>query len=224
MKLEEPPIGASSTERYTRTAIVLHWLIGLAVFAQIGLGLWMIGIPKCPPGIRAYWFNVHKSIGITIGLFVLARLAWRLAHRPPALPLTLAWWQRAAAKVSHYALYVCMVVMPLSGYLGSSFTKYPIKYFGVTLPHWGWDAPHLKDLTSQIHFVTVCIFITLIVLHVTAALKHRFVDRDGVFERMFPLLRSVNPDITTPSPYPSLSAGRGVTSASSTGTSGSSVR
>src|ERR671938_553375 len=94
MKLDEPAISAARAERYTRTAIVLHWLIGLAVFAQIGLGLWMIGIPKTPPGIRAYWFNVHKSIGITIGLLVLVRLAWRLAHRPPELPMSLARWQR----------------------------------------------------------------------------------------------------------------------------------
>jgi cytochrome b561 len=202
MKLEEPPVSAVRTERYTRTAIVLHWLIGLTVLAQIGLGLWMIGIPKSPPGIRAYWFNVHKSIGITIGLLVLVRVAWRLAHHPPALPMSLRRWQRAAARVSHYALYVCMLVMPLSGYLGSSFTKYPIKYFGLTLPHWGWDAPHLKELTSQVHLVTVCVFIALIVLHVAAALKHRFVDRDGVFERMFPLQKTGTPYLTTTSPYP----------------------
>ena len=187
MKPEDPRGGSVVSARYTRTAVVLHWLIAAAVFVQIGLGLWMIGIPKSPPGIRAYWFNVHKSIGITIGVLVLLRLAWRLAHRPPALPDTLARWQRTAAKMSHFALYACMIVMPLSGYLGSSFTKYPIKYFGYTLPHWGWDAPALKELTSQVHFVTVCVFITLIVLHIAAALKHRFVDRDGVFERMFPL-------------------------------------
>jgi len=186
MKLEDP-VGTTEARRYTLTAIVLHWLIGIAVFAQIGLGLWMIGIPKSPPGVRAYWFNVHKSIGITIGVLVLVRIAWRLAHRPPALPSTMAAWQRIGAKISHYALYACMIVMPVSGYLGSSFTKYPIKYFGHTLPHWGWDSPALKELMSQIHFVTACIFVTLIVLHIAAALKHRFVDRDGVFERMFPL-------------------------------------
>jgi len=214
MKLEEPPIGTGPNERYTGIAIALHWLIGVAVFAQISLGLWMIGIPKSPPGIRAYWFNVHKSIGMTIGLLVLVRLAWRLAHRPPVLPMTLRAWQRAAAKASHYGLYVCMLVMPLSGYLGSSFTKYPIKYFGLTLPHWGWDAPHLKDLTSEIHLVTVCVFITLIALHVAAALKHRFVDRDGVFERMFPLFQSGKPYIETPSPYTALSAGRGTRASS----------
>ena len=89
MKLEDP-VGTTEAGRYTLTAIVLHWLIGIAVFAQIGLGLWMIGIPKSPPGVRAYWFNVHKSIGITIALLVLVRIAWRLAHRPPALPSTMA--------------------------------------------------------------------------------------------------------------------------------------
>ena len=151
-------------------------------------GTKMTHIPyKSPPGVRAYWFNVHKSIGITIAVLVLVRIAWRLAHRPPALPSTMAAWQRIGAKISHYALYGCMIVMPVSGYLGSSFTKYPIKYFGHTLPHWGWDSPALKELMSQIHFVTAFIFVTLIVLHIAAALKHRFVDRDGVFERMFPL-------------------------------------
>ncbi|HET7157350.1 MAG TPA: cytochrome b, partial [Burkholderiales bacterium] len=170
------PQSAVLQPRYTRTAIVLHWLIAAAVFAQISLGLWMIGIPKSPPGVRAYWFNVHKSIGITIGLLVIARLLWRLAHRPPPLPGTVQAWQRMAAKLSHCALYACMIVLPLSGYLGSSFTKYPIKYFGYTLPHWGWDAPGLKELMSQVHFTTACIFITLIVLHVSAALKHRYFD------------------------------------------------
>lgn len=96
--------------------------------------------------------------------------------------------QRTAAKVSHYGLYVCMIAMPLSGYLGSSFTKYPIRYFGHALPRWGWDSPQLKDLMSGIHFVTACIFAALIALHVAAAIKHRYLDRDGVFERMFPIL------------------------------------
>jgi cytochrome b561 len=178
--------GAAPSARYTRTAIVLHWLIAAAVFAQISLGLWMIGIPKSPPGVRAYWFNVHKSIGITIALLVIARLLWRFAHKPPPLPDTLPAWQRIAAKFNHYGLYACLIVQPLSGYLGSSFTKYPIKYFGYTLPHWGWEAPALKELMSQVHFATACIFIALIVLHVSAALKHRYLDRDGVFERMFP--------------------------------------
>lgn len=173
------------TESYTATAKFLHWLIAVAVFAQISLGLWMIGIPKAPPGVRAYWFNVHKSIGITLGVLILLRLLWRLTHRAPPLPATVPRWQRGAAKASHVLLYVCMIVMPLSGYLGSSFTKYPIKYFGYTLPHWGWEAPALKELMSQVHFVTVIVFITLIAIHVSGALKHLLIDRDGVFQRMW---------------------------------------
>src|SRR4030095_6396315 len=147
---------------YTATAKFLHWLIAAAVFVQISLGLWMIGIPKSPPGVRAYWFNVHKSIGITIGALVLLRLVWRLTHRAPSLPPSAPAWQRVAARTSHILLYACMIVMPLSGYLGSSFTKFPIIYWGMRLPHWGWESPALKELMSQIHFTTVVIFITLI--------------------------------------------------------------
>jgi cytochrome b561 len=77
-----------------------------------------------------------------------------------------------------------MVVMPVSGYLGSSFTKYPIVFFGTKLPHWGWDAPALKEICSNVHLTTVVIMIAIIALHITAAVKHRLVNRDGVFERM----------------------------------------
>jgi cytochrome b561 len=173
-------------ETYTRTAVVLHWLIAACAFGQIALGLWMISIPKSPPGIRAYWFNVHKSVGITLGVLILVRLLWRLAHRAPTLPLTMPEWRRITAKASHFLLYLCMLTMPLTGYLGSSFTKYPILYFGVPLPHWGWDAPALKELCSQIHFATVIVFMVLIAIHATAALQHLLIVRDGVFQRMWP--------------------------------------
>jgi cytochrome b561 len=174
------------TQTYTRTAIVLHWLIAACVFVQVTLGLWMITIPKSPPGVRADWFNVHKSIGITLGVLILVRVFWRLAHRAPALSSTLPDWQRIAAKTNHLLLYLCMLIMPLTGYLGSSFTKYPILYFGMRLPHWGWDAPALKELCSRIHYVTVIVFVTLIAIHVAAALKHLLITRDGTFQRMWP--------------------------------------
>ncbi len=172
-------------ESYTATAKFLHWLIAVAVFAQISLGLWMIGIPKSPPGIRVYWFNMHKSIGITIGVLVLLRLLWRFTHPAPPLPGTVPAWQRIAAKANHILLYVCMIVMPVSGYLGSSFTKFPIIYWGMRLPHWGWESPALKELMSQVHFVTVITFITLIAIHIAGALKHLLINRDGVFQRMW---------------------------------------
>jgi cytochrome b561 len=187
--MTKPPVRAASfsmqAQTYTRTAVVLHWLIALCVLVQITFGLWMIGIPKSPPGVRAYWFNVHKSIGITLGMLILVRVFWRLAHRAPALLSTLVGWQRFAAKANHFLLYLCMLIMPVSGYLGSSFTKYPILYFGMKLPHWGWDAPALKDLCSQIHLTTVITFMLLIAVHVAAALRHLLIKRDGTFERMW---------------------------------------
>jgi len=165
--------------------MVLHWTIAVLALFQIGLGWWMLDLPKSPPGLRAGWFNVHKSIGMTIGLLMLARLGWRLSHVAPALPASLPRWQARAARLSHGLLYAALIAQPLVGYLGSSFTRYPIKYFGITLPHWGWDAPALKQVCSNVHFALACLISALVVLHVAAALKH-FLARDGVFQRMWP--------------------------------------
>jgi cytochrome b561 len=175
----------AQVEGYSRTAVILHWLIAALVLAQLALGWWMIDIPKNPVGIRAWWFNFHKSIGMTTGLLVIVRILWRATHPAPALPRTLPPWQRAAAKVSHVGLYLCLLTMPLTGYLGSSFTKYPIKYFGHAIPHWGWDAPALKELMSQIHYATVIVFMTLIAVHVAAAFRHLLTREDRIFQRMW---------------------------------------
>ena len=175
---------ANTMERYTRVAITLHWIIALGVLGQIAFGWWMIEIPKSPPGVRAYWFNLHKSIGLTLGILIFIRLAWALTHRAPPLPDHIPAWQKFAAKASHVLLYACMIIMPLSGYLGSSFTKYPIKYWGMTLPNWGWDAPLYKDLCSNVHQIAVIVFMTLIAIHISAAIKHMMA-RDGVIQRMW---------------------------------------
>ena len=175
-----------ASARYDQVAITLHWLIALGVLAQIALGWWMIDIPKQPVGVRVYWFNLHKSIGITLGALIIARIAWRLKHRPPPLPSSMPRWQVRAAGASHVLLYACMITMPLAGYLGSIFSGYPIKYFGMTLPGWGWKDDVLKDIFSSVHFVAALVFILLITLHVLAAMKHLWIDRDGVFHRMLP--------------------------------------
>ena len=168
---------------YDRTSMALHWIVGLAIFAQFALGWWMLDVPKDPPGVRAWWFNLHKSIGITLAAFVVLRLLWRLTHRAPVLPLPRA--QRIAASWTHAALYACMLLMPLSGYVGSSFSKYPIKYFGSSLPHWGWDWPAAKALMSAVHLTAAWILAALIAAHVAAALWH-LLRRDGLFSRMWP--------------------------------------
>ena len=173
-------------KRYGGVAIALHWLVALLILVQMSLGWWMIEVPKSPPGLRASWFNLHKSIGLTVGLLALLRLAWRWSHRAPRLPASMPLWQARTARVNHILLYACLIVQPLVGYLGSSFSPYPVKYFGVTLPHWGWNSPRLKELFSMIHWGTAVLFASIVTLHVLAAFKHLLVDRDGVFARMWP--------------------------------------
>jgi cytochrome b561 len=173
-------------ERYTHVAVTLHWLIAALIVTQLLLGWWMIGIPKEPVGVRAYWFNLHKSMGMTIALLVVLRIAWRFRHPAPPLPASVPAWQRHAAAISHALLYACLLGMPLAGFLGSTFSGYPIKYFGVALPQWGYKSAPLKEFFSAVHLSLAWVFMTLIALHAAAALKHLLLDRDGVFWRMWP--------------------------------------
>jgi cytochrome b561 len=168
-------------------AIALHWLVAVLVLAQVSFGWAMQAIPKVPQGARADAFNLHKSVGLVILALMLVRLAWRLAHPPP--PLTgLPEWQRCAARANHALLYAALFVMPIAGYLGSAWSGYPVKWFGVTLPAWTAPHPGLKTLMSQVHLGTSLVLVAAILLHVAAALRH-LVARDGQFARMWPSAR-----------------------------------
>lgn len=174
---------AQESSRYHRISVALHWLVGLAILAQLSLGFWMEGVPKSPPGVRAGWFNLHKSTGMLIAVFILFRVIWRLTHRPPEWSGLLMPWQRALANLNHRLLYLCMMVMPLSGFLGSTFTPYPIKFFGMTLPRFWGPWPEMKEIMAVIHFSTAFILASIVALHCLAALYHAF-KKDGVMSRM----------------------------------------
>ena len=173
----------ASDGRYTRTAIALHWLIAALVAAEFAWGWWMQEIPKTPPGVRADAFNLHKSVGLTLLLLMALRLLWRARHPPPPLP-PLPRWQSLAAQWTHALLYVTLIAMPVFGYLGSVFSGYPVKYFGIALPAWGGKQPELKELFGAAHLYASWLLAGLVVLHVAGALKHALVDRDGLAGRM----------------------------------------
>ena len=120
--------------RYDRIAISLHWLIAVGVVAQIALGWWMIDIPKLPAGVRAYWFNLHKSIGMTLAVLIVARVVLAPDSSTAPLPSTMPRWQVRAARCQPHAAVRLHDRMPLAGYLGSIFSGYPIKYFGTACP------------------------------------------------------------------------------------------
>ncbi|HEX4986478.1 MAG TPA: cytochrome b [Burkholderiales bacterium] len=178
--------GTGGTARYTTAAIVFHWVVAILVFTMIGLGFYMEGIPKGNPD-RAFYFNLHKSIGVTTALIVIARLWWRAKHPAPLLPASMPGWEMQASRISHALLYMCIIVMPLSGFCATQFTKYGVNYFGLfKIPPMGFENKVIYDLLQGVHGLTAALLVTLIVIHVLAALKHLLIDRDRVFQRMLP--------------------------------------
>jgi cytochrome b561 len=172
-------------ERYTAVAIVLHWLIAAAVLFMIGLGWVMDDIPKGTPE-RAYWFNLHKSIGATIGMLAVLRLLWRLGHPAPPLPRSMPGWEVAAARINHALLYALLIAMPVVGFLASNFTKFGVKYFGIQVGPFFAENQAMRDGLQEVHSWLSYALVVLVALHVAAALKHWLIDRDRVFQRMLP--------------------------------------
>ena len=147
--------------RYTRFAVAMHWIVAAVVLVQYPLGWLMQQIPKQPPGQRAEVFNLHKSIGLTILALMIVRLGWRLVHRPPALP-PMARWQAWLARGTHGALYAALIALPVVGYLGSAFSGYPVRFFGLVLPSWAAKNAQLKDWMSAHNAVIMTVLCLII--------------------------------------------------------------
>ena len=175
--------------RYTGTAIALHWIIGLAIFGTFTLGLYVSGLPISPPRLRLITY--HKWIGVTIFSLVVIRLLWRATHAAPPLPESMPAWQRKASAASHGLLYLLIFIIPLSGWIYSSASGVPVVYLGlVQLPDLiGADKALAKTLKLVHQTLNYTLAVTVTV-HTLAALKHQFVDRDGVLARMLPFLHS----------------------------------
>ena len=178
--------GEAKGARYTRVAAVLHWLIGISLLGQIAFGFLLDELaPRATPA-RAGMINLHKSIGMVLGILIVARIAWRVAHAPPAWPGSMSPKQQRAAVLGHRALYACMAAMPLAGYIGSNFSQHGIRFFGTPLAPWGPDWPAAYSFFVGVHVATAFVFVALIAGHVAVALKHALVERDGVFSRIVP--------------------------------------
>ena len=171
---------------YTRVAIVLHWLIGLAVLGQMAFGFRLDDLAPRGTPVRAATVNLHKSIGMVLFVLIATRLLWRLRHAPPAWPASMPAWQHGAARWGHRALYACMVTAPLAGYTASNFSKHGVRFFGLRLAPWGPDVLQVYDALNSLHVATAWLFTVLVVGHVGVSLKHSLIDRDGVFSRMWP--------------------------------------
>lgn len=174
-------------ERYSGVAMLFHWVMaGVIIFA------WYLGngAEDLPAGERLVQITLHKNIGSTILALVALRLIWRLVRRPPALPDTMTPLMRWVAAGTHWALYLVMFGMPLSGWLFSSAAGYPVLLGGlIELPALVDKSEALRDFAGGLHGLLGNVILALVVLHTLAALKHHFVDRDATLRRMLPRLR-----------------------------------
>lgn len=170
---------------FTRPAKVLHWLMGTLIIATFVLGLIMVDMSMSPTKLK--YFSYHKWLGVTVLLLACVRLLWRLTHRPPPYPANMPLWQQQAAHGLHGVLYLLFFAVPLSGYLYSLAAGYPIVYLGlIPLPVVIEPNPELKPLLKTLHYWLTMLLAGCVGLHLAAALKHHFIDRDATMRRMLP--------------------------------------
>jgi cytochrome b561/polyisoprenoid-binding protein YceI len=180
-------------QRYTAVAIALHWIIAAGIIGMLAFGFILDSMHYGPGSPKTALVQIHKSVGITILLLSVARLVWRLMNRPPPEP-PMPQWQKLLATVVHVALYVLIIAMPLTGWImASASTSHDTRFFGtleVPLPGFsGMDSETRKPIEDGFHSVhgnLAWVIIAMLALHVAGALKHQFVDKDGLFARMAP--------------------------------------
>lgn len=178
----------TAATRYTGVAVALHWLIALALLANLALGLSMTEMALSPLKLRLYAY--HKWLGVSIFVLVFVRIAWRIGHAPPPPPAGQRGWERTAAGVAHLLLYLLTLAVPLSGWLFSSAKGFQTVWFGVVpIPDLLGKDALLAELLVAAHRNLNVLMAALVLLHAGAALRHHLVARDDVLARMLPFLR-----------------------------------
>lgn len=177
-------MSVSQLARYDRIAVLFHWIIGIALLGQITFGWLLSQFARGTPQ-KAMAVNLHKSTGLLLAVLILARLIWRLRHQPPSYPDSTTAHQIRAIRVGHALLYLCMIAMPLTGYLASNFSRHGINFLNLyPLPPWGPDDKAIYALLNGAHDVLAAAFSVLVVGHILLAFFHTFVARDGLSARM----------------------------------------
>ncbi|MCC6067723.1 cytochrome b [Ferrovum sp. PN-J185] len=170
-------------QKYTKTAISLHWLIALLILCAFPLGLYMSDLELSPLKLKLYAY--HKWIGISVlGLFVI-RLIWRVTHQPPELPNQFKAWEKKLSHIVHGLIYLLLLLIPLTGWLHSSAAGVSVVYLNlIHLPDLVTKNKELSNILKELHETLNWILVSLVALHVLGALKHQIQDRVNMLSRM----------------------------------------
>ena len=172
-----------STVRYNPISVVFHWLMAAIIVATWSIAIVVSDMPLSPARITGY--SWHKWLGVTVFFLVILRLVWRATHPAPQLEIKMPVWQERAMQLTHFALYLLMIVIPLVGWLMSSAKGYTVNYFGLfELPDLLSKDKALGHQLKDLHEYLADVLVALVCLHVLAALKHQFIDKDGLLSRM----------------------------------------
>jgi cytochrome b561 len=179
----------SPPTRYSAVAKTFHWIIAALVITQFVLFHLEDDLPKGPR--KLHLLDWHKSVGMTILMLAILRLLWRLNHKPPALPAGMPPLQQRLAHVTHVAFYVLLFAMPLTGWMMSSAKNYSVSWFWLfTWPNLIGQSEAAFNFLHATHEVLSDVLFAIAVLHILAALKHHFWNKDNVLVRMLPFTKS----------------------------------
>jgi cytochrome b561 len=168
--------------RHDRPTVALHWTLALLITLMAALGWTMLAIEDEPGS--GWYFDQHKSIGLVVALLVIVRIAWRFGPGSVAPAAASPDWQDKLAKAVQRLQYLLMVLMPLSGYLGASYSKSGVAWFGLATPRWALPDHDRAEWFFGLHSLLIWVLVAAVALHVLGALKHWLVDRDQVLQRM----------------------------------------
>jgi cytochrome b561 len=181
--------------RYTRLAILFHWVIAALIAVNVTL---VLTVDALPDTFERPMIDLHKSIGLTVLGLAIMRLLWRLTHPAPALPAGYAPWERKLAHGAHVVLYLLIFAMPITGWIHDSAWKgaptHPLNLYGV-IPWFrigliAHQDPATKEqihsLFSAIHTSLAYVLYAMVAVHIAGALKHQFIDREPELQRMWP--------------------------------------
>lgn len=173
----------NSAKAWGAAARAFHWVIAALVLVQFVIGSIAEDMKLTPAKLDLFVW--HKSIGVTVLVLAMLRLAWRLGNPPPTLPAGTPHWERKLAAFAHWVLYALIFAVPLSGWWVSDASRVPFKaFFLVPMPDFIATDRALQEAAAEVHEALTMTLLVVVLVHIAAALRHHFLLHDEVLSRM----------------------------------------